>query len=192
MVNHPHLGISEIFGQLLKNLLVGIHRAILAHKEHLPAKSKKFNYPAILWFFVPLHVNFPDNWNTHLIKFNQCLEKVVKIHPEMATLKLLKIWDQEDSSLVYERRYSAKGLSAFWASLDSAFRHWDTFVYTKNKGKAKGSSQNQAVLKKRSPSAFVQRENQKYKKMKLGENPKWRNYSEDDKEERRKLPQLPY
>ena len=90
MVHHPNLGISEIFGQLLKNLLVGIHHEILAHKEKLHIRSKRSNYPTVLWSMTPLHSKFPGSWNQHRKKFNVCFEKVAALYPEMGTLKLLK------------------------------------------------------------------------------------------------------
>ena len=87
-VNHDKLGISEVFGQLTKNLAVSIHRMILAHKDNMPKRSKKDHYTTILWTEIPLHCNFPDNSNVHCRKFNKCLESVVQMHPEMAMLKM--------------------------------------------------------------------------------------------------------
>ena len=34
-------------------------------------------------------------------------------------------------------RITAKGLTALWNSIDSSFRHWDTFVFGKTKPKSK-------------------------------------------------------
>ena len=40
MISFNNYGISEIYGQVLKNLMVGVHRTILACKESLPNRSK--------------------------------------------------------------------------------------------------------------------------------------------------------
>ena len=69
----------------------------------------------------------------HRTKFNKCLESVVRLNQEMGTLTLLKIWEPRDDSLFMDNRFTANGLKAYWASLDSAFRHWDTFVFVKAK-----------------------------------------------------------
>ena len=81
-------GLSEIYGQIMKNLMVGIHRIILAHKEKLPQKSKIANYPTVLWVLPPQHINFPANWNNKCRKLGNCIESLVALFPEMDTLKM--------------------------------------------------------------------------------------------------------
>ena len=81
----------------------------------------------------PLHCDFPPRWNIHRKMFNKSLEIAANKHPQMAVLKMLKVWNPDDSALFRDSRYTASGLEAYWSSLDSAFRHWDTFVYTKKK-----------------------------------------------------------
>ena len=63
------------------------------------------------------------------------MEKAVLLHPQMGTLKLLKIWDYEDLSLFRDSHFTVAGLEAYWSSFDSAFRHWDTFIFAKKKMK---------------------------------------------------------
>ena len=97
-VRYGKSGISEIFGQLIKSLAVGLHRLVLQHKDVLPIHSKKFNYPSILWVESPHHMNFLDIWNIHRKKFNKCMETVLSLYPEMFILELVKAWDYHDSS----------------------------------------------------------------------------------------------
>ena len=124
-----------IFNQLLRNLLSGVPRVISTHRERMPIWALRPDFPTVLWTLVPLHKNFLQNWNIYRKKFNKCLEMVVCSQPQMGLLKLLKIWNTDDPSLFTDRRFTAVGLELYWASFDSAFRHWDTFVYTKNKNK---------------------------------------------------------
>ena len=168
-VKHDGAGTAEIFGQVLKNLMLGVHRTVQAYKDQLPNKSKRFDYPALLWVEAPLHVNFPSRWNMHRSIFNNCLASLVQGYPEMYILWLKKIWNYDDPALCFDRRITASGLTAYWGSIDSAFRHWDTFISVKvakklqdNRYAGKTSSQEQ-----RSPNDFVAREVQKYQRQKF-------------------------
>ena len=131
-VNYDHMGISEIFGQLLKDLMSGINRMISSYKENLPNKAKRYNYPTILWVEVPIHKNMPEHWKILRKKFSSCQESCAKFFPGMNTLYLKKVWDQNESEFFSDRRFTAKGLTAYWMSIDSAFWHWDTFIYPKS------------------------------------------------------------
>ena len=83
-------GISEIFGRLLRWLADEFHQVILHRKNVLPAKAKHFLHPNILWVSLPLHQNF-GALNTNRVKFNQCLDTVAALHPEMRVLKIRKV-----------------------------------------------------------------------------------------------------
>ena len=132
MVNHKDYGISEIYGAIIKNMMVGIHHLVLSHKEALPAKSNKFNYPTILWSLTPLNRNFPENWNTYRRKFNNCLEACSVLYGEMQILRLKKFWDYNDETLIRDRKFTANGYQMLWNSIYSAFQHWDTFMFSKS------------------------------------------------------------
>ena len=111
---------------------------------------------------------------------------------EMGILKLLKIWDYNDSSLFSDHQFTAKGLTAIWESFDSAFRHWDTFVYTKKKNKLKKpqtkSASSEDQDQQRQFNEFIRKENQRYKKWKFSGNSHW---SREDKRGPEKRTQLP-
>ena len=112
-IKFNNYGISEILGQIMKNLMVGIHRVILAQKEKLPPKSKIYDYPTILWTLTPQHINFPGNWDNKSHKLNNCIESLVSLFPEMAVLKMKKIWEYNNAQLFDNGRYTASGLSVY-------------------------------------------------------------------------------
>ena len=91
-VCYKNLGISEIFGKLIKDLLV-VHRVILSHKENLLVCTKRVNYPSILCALASQHADFPEKWYMLRVKVNGCLQKVVELFDEMKMLKLMKVWD---------------------------------------------------------------------------------------------------
>ena len=106
-VKYDNYGITEIFGQILKNLMTGIHCTILAQKDALPHRSKRSDYPTVLWCLAPQHINFPDNWNINRKKFNSCLESLVALFPEMGLLRMKKFWDYNNSQLFLDCRFTA-------------------------------------------------------------------------------------
>ena len=180
--------ITEILEMVLKNLMVGIPRTILTHKENLPQCSKKVRYPMILWALAPQHEFFPGKWNIDRRQFNASVEKGVQSFQEMNTLKLLKFWDPEDNSLFVDHRITVQGLAAIWASIDSAFRHWDTFIATKSR-KMANKRENPSQQKggnAHHPREFIKNEFRKYKNHKTSDKFCWQK-----KEERRPLPQPP-
>ena len=170
-INYNKKGVSEIYNKSIKNLLTGIHRVILSHKEALPSRSKRPNYPTVLYAMMPQHINFPSNWNLHRRLFNEGLEIAVQSFNKMTILKLLKIWDSRNVSYVDDNhKFTADGLSAVWASIDSAFRHWDTFVYTRGKNKLKTAK---TANFSKSAGEFVRMEHRRYKLQKSNAKKHW-------------------
>ena len=64
---------------------------------------------------------------------SDCLSKEVKFHKDMSCLKMVKIWDSDDSNaFVYNsNRFTSEGLDKYWLSIDSAIRHWNVAIYPK-------------------------------------------------------------
>ena len=141
-IHHETMGVGEVYKRVLKNLMSGVRRMILAHKEKLPTQSKKQNYPTILWSLCPIHNNMPETWKLYRSKFNRALQTMSMTQDQMSVLKLLKIWSADDFSFFSDRRFTAAGLKAFWYSMDSAFRHWHTFVASKIKKVSKSHVKN--------------------------------------------------
>ena len=198
-VYHPKMGVSEIYNKMMKDLVAGLQNMLGKYKSCLPMKSKHENYPTLLWALAPLHKNLPDKWNQQRTKFNQSIEAAVKECNHMSTLNLLKIWDAEDDRLCEESRLTQQGLTAYWRSLDSAFRHWDTFVYAKknkDRGRSYKSTKGASSPRRRSSNEFIRKENVKFKWF---NDDKYHWNSEDrrraslnDNSDRRKLPHPPY
>ena len=152
-----------IYQEILKNLMSGLHRAVITHKERLPIKGKKLEAPTILWTLAPFHDKFPEVWNLWRTKFNAALVKCAQLFPEMGTLTMKKIWDPSDPNFLIEKKFTALGLSAYWESVDSAFWHWDTFLFLKILAKFQF---NKKRSNERKPGDFISREVQQFKKAK--------------------------
>ena len=152
-------------------------------------------YPAMLWALAPLHEDFPQKWIQDHMIFNATLEKMVEKFQGINTLKLLKIWDPEDQSFYSDHRLTANGLQAFWSSIDSAFRHWDTFVSTKQKKKISIGKKPQSLSRgdnchhrpgSGSTGDLIKNEYQKFSKFKHSDKYRWQK-----REDRRPLPVPP-
>ena len=124
--HHDTDGISQILGQALEWLAGAFRRAIAAHKERLPTKSRKFKYPHILWVTAVHHSVFSRTNNDFRKKFNICLHNVAALYCEMSVL-MLHTWDTRDNALILQTKpvLSATGLTKFWQCLDTAVQKWD-------------------------------------------------------------------
>ena len=119
--NQP--GISELYGRVLRWLSDELHALVMSRKHHLLPKAKKFAYPQIFWVCLPYHQNFVNDVNRH--KFNQCLETVVNMHPEMKSLKIRRIWSNVDSSVSRIGIITETGMQKYWRGIDEALEFWE-------------------------------------------------------------------
>ena len=120
--------ISYASTKLLDWLMKEHDKLILQQKDNLPLKSKKYNFPQIVWIEAPLHDGF---FNNELrAEFNNCLKKVGALHNNVSVLELKKIWDQHDSSLYLEeaQRYTSIGFRTYWDAVDRTLRFCDTTI----------------------------------------------------------------
>ena len=139
---------SIVFSEVVEWLVREIHRAVLAHKDNLPVKAILKDYPKVIWMKALLHDSFPDNAVCR--KFNSALEKSVKFYSEMQILKMKKIWQSDDTSLVTQNgRITAKGISKYWLSVDSAIQFWNTNF---------GSKSSYSAMSRAPRSSYLQRE----------------------------------
>ena len=78
----------------------------------------------------------------------------------MNTLRMKKFWDYNNTQLFSDRRFTAVGLEIYWKSIDSAFRHWDTFISGNTKCKLGINPATHRKLNKVSKKEYTQqREN---------------------------------
>ena len=115
---------SYVYGRMINWLMTNVHRYLETRREQLPTKALKKNYPKVLWVQLPTHKTFKNNEKRG--KFNSALLAMAKLHSEMHTIRMLKIWDAEDPNLRVGRRYTAEGILKFWSSIDSAVEHWES------------------------------------------------------------------
>ena len=115
-------GISEALRHLVHWMATEFNKIVEIHKDRLTNKSKKKNYPSFMWIPPPLHANFEDN--TLRNKFAKSIKSSLHIQPHHMMLKLLKVWNYEDTSLAKANRYTLPSYKAFWKSLDSATEFW--------------------------------------------------------------------
>ena len=122
-VNFPEPGFSELFGHCLHWLAFQYKTMIDERKEQLPVRAKRHMHPLVFWATLPLHKNFDDNETRD--KFNQCLESVIDVFPEMKVLKLRKKFTYDDNSISVQGRFTASGNNAICASIDEAIQFWE-------------------------------------------------------------------
>ena len=158
---YDDFGMSHVMGTSLKWLANEYHRIILAHKDKLPEKAKKFNYPQILWISPPRHALFNDNNKRK--KFDSCLAGVAPLFPEMNVLRLKQKWEFNDGKLAVvnqkgEYRITSSGYNRYWEAIDNAIQYWDTRVGVSDK-----------------PRFFIRENQNNYNQFNNGNRYKWHN-----------------
>ena len=88
----------------------------------------------------PLHRGFRNNDGRK--KFISALKTASKLHENVSTLALVKVWNPDDHSLYleHEARYTVDGLRFYWEAVDKAVRYADTILYKKISKKQKDTS----------------------------------------------------
>ena len=122
-------GLSKGFSRLVKFIMTEYERNIASFKENLQNKSKKEGYPHFLWISAPLHDKFINN--AERIKFNIAVEDVAKIHSNVTSLELKKIWNPKDGSLVEHGKLTNNGLKSYWEAVDKTVRYCDSVILKK-------------------------------------------------------------
>ena len=124
---------------MIKWIMREFEHILLTYKEYLPTKAKRANFPHVLWIAPPQHKNFSYDSNQGREKFTESMEFAVQQRKDMSCLKLVKIWDFEDGTLYKHdrKKFSAKGFSSYWGSVDSAVRYWHTAIMPKIGKKSK-------------------------------------------------------
>ena len=143
-VHHRGSGTTIKIGMLLNWLVNECGKAMQEYKNYLPAKAKRSNMGQFLWICPPTHKYFGEVSNDRRTRFTDCLQRIVSIHSNMSCLKMLKIWDHDNSNLfIYESyRFTSEGLVKYWLSIDSAIWYWVTAIANKANKKSKSINKN--------------------------------------------------
>ena len=109
-----------MYGTWLEYLVHEVHQTLHDKYKSLPPKAKSEVF--VYWLLVPTHVAFGED-NMRRIKFNQCLESVLKLKQYASSMRLIRLKefsDQNDQSLVKNGSLTEHGLDVYWRSFDSA------------------------------------------------------------------------
>ena len=120
--------VSKSMSRLVNYIMTEHERNIASFKAGLPAKCKKEGYPHILWILAPMHVNYPNNADRY--KFNKAVEDMAKVHTNISSLELKKVWNERDDGLYIkeQQRYTTDGLKSYWEAVDKTVRYCDSVI----------------------------------------------------------------
>ena len=122
--------VSGSMSRLINYIMTEFKRCVASFKENLPAKCVKSEFPYFLWIQPPQHKNFSGG--ALRFKFNRCLEEVAKMHLNVYTLALKKVWDKDDDNLFLEnQRFSNEGYRAYWEAIDKTIYYFDSVILKK-------------------------------------------------------------
>ena len=130
MAKYTSPGISGILGNMLESLIYDVKRIVEKRKEQLPLKARRDEFPMIYWVTAPKHKQFGEEVNDLRVKFNLCMESIVKMFFSMRVIKVKEHWDYSDGLLVDDLGHlTVTGTQKYWAGVDVAIqfnaKKWD-------------------------------------------------------------------
>ena len=134
---HFQPGFSLIVGRAIEHLANQFHRVIIAHKEKLPSRARKFKYPTVLWTLLPEHYDWRIQ-NEYRSKTNNAIKNTVSLFREMMVLPIE--WDDCDRSYFTRNKLNAKGQTVYWKSVNDSFESWDRAGMKARQGGANNNS----------------------------------------------------
>ena len=117
--------------RFLKWIMSQFARLLAFQKEYLPKKSKRNDYPSVLWIEPPEHIHFKDNrLRGH---FSEALARASSYYEGNYSLPLKKAWTFDDPLLFNkeDRRFTARGYATYWEAVNKAVRYADTLMLKK-------------------------------------------------------------
>ena len=112
--------IERIFSYLMNEA----RKIIMTFKDLLPQKSKRFDWPHMLWIQPVKHTNF-DRWDNNLRdKIISSLQTTVSLHSNTSSLELKQIWDEDNNSLYLKdrQRFTASGYADYWKAVNKSVK----------------------------------------------------------------------
>ena len=118
--------VIEAYKRIVQWISKEIHRVILAYKDIMPNKARRYRYPAVIWVVPPTNVNF---FNNDLRRdFGLALESAASKYSEFWALQLKKVWETDNPNYYDDngQRFTAKGKKKYWEAVDSTVKFWST------------------------------------------------------------------
>ena len=123
-VQYTSTDVQSIYEKELDWIMTQHDMAITRYKGFLPQKSKKFNWPFIMWIVPTLHTGYSD-FNLRKL-FIKSLRTVAANH-NVIVIPLHQVWNIYDENLFSRRsqRYIEDGLTRLWTAIDRTIKYAD-------------------------------------------------------------------
>ena len=128
-LNYTSYKMSESLGKMIDWVMKEQVSAINYFRKWLPQKSKKFQWPFILWITPTMHKCYPPDLMEVRRKFATSL-KITATRHNMIVLPLRQVWDEDDLSLynIRNESLSSVGNSILWTAIDCTIRYADVKI----------------------------------------------------------------
>ena len=90
--------------------------------DQLPLKAIDENPTAVYWVSLPSHINFTRQEVELRKKWNDTLESVLKLFPNMRMIRFKDKWDPSNINLIHDGRLTFEGRDAYFSVLDSSLK----------------------------------------------------------------------
>ena len=128
-VGTANFGVTNDFEIRTKWLISQYRKIIDAFIDYLPHKSKRDNWPKLLFISPSLHCNYRNN-NLRK-KFTRILEDTCAYTEKSTSMRLRTGWDYDDTNIFLEpqQRFTTEGLASFWHATDKVIEEYDQSVF---------------------------------------------------------------
>ena len=129
LVSNITHNVLYVYGIFIHWLASEFNKIVESHKDILPKKAKKMNYPTFIWIALPTYCNFDNNHIRQ--KLSASMKTTLEIQKQHIMLKMLKIWEFSDRNAYRDGHYTQIGFEMYWKSIDLAIQFWDTNLVPK-------------------------------------------------------------
>ena len=136
-----------VYTSLINWLAVEFNKLVNIHKDRLPMRAVKGEYPHFVWIAPLRHVNVKNNYYRE--KITSSIKTVTSTFNNHIMLQLKKIWDAEDRTLFKHKRLTEIGLGKYWESVDSAIEFWCKHLAPQSRLQSATADRQQADTKRK-------------------------------------------
>ena len=115
--------ISYIYGVMVHWLSSELNKCVSNHKDHVPPRAKRADYPTFIWLAPTQNINY--NNNEKRAKMEKTLKTMLDVPKSHIMMRLIKVWEFSDQNAFRNGHMTELGFNKFWKSVDSAIQFWD-------------------------------------------------------------------
>ena len=121
-VDHEKYGASIALGKIMDVVVESLDSVIKTRKDQIAKNAYRDQEPHFIWMGAPIHQDFNDN--SLRVKFNTCMESIIKQFKNMSFLMPRKGWEIDNHKIVKNESFTVDGSKMYWKAVECAIKFW--------------------------------------------------------------------